>query len=113
MESIASRSRDGILPLSSIEATSGELCPVLGSQNKRDMELMEQVQQWAMKMMKGHEYVSYEKRPRELDLFSLEKRKLRGELISVCQHLKGGCQEDGARLYSVLPSNGKEAMGRD
>jgi len=75
------------------------------------MELLDQVQRRATKMVRGMEHFSYEERLRELGLFSTEKRRLLGDVVAALQCLKGAYKKAREGLFIRACSDGTRGNG--
>jgi len=62
-------------------------------------------------MVKGLKHLPYKERLKQQSLFSLEKSKAQGDLNCVYTYLKGGCKENGANHFPVVPSDRTRGNG--
>ena len=100
------RLKEVIFPLSSASEVL-----VLGSPVQKKQDILEWVQERDIKMIKGLEHFLCEEGLRELGLFSLEKRRLRGILSMYVNTWREGAKGTEPGSFQWCPVAGPEAMG--
>ena len=62
-------------------------------------------------MIRGLEHLTYKDRLRDLGLFSLDKRRLRGDFITPFQYLKGAYKQERSQLFERVGNGSTKGNG--